>query len=192
MNALTRFPWIVRLAGGAAVAVLLALQAGRIERFGSALIYAANWIILLHVMVGEYVLVRYLHANSRCQRALDGLACILFFGGILSFTSASLWCAYMAGVFALAIIKYVLVEQQTEQPALRQYAREKIRWEAPSVLLFAALSVYMDMRAPREGALPVIELAILGASVSFALWMIAVRLLYHRVIRAAKENRRSL
>lgn len=188
MNPLIKFPWTTRLAAGATTGVFLVAQAGRIGRFGTALIYAASWIILLHVMVGEYILVRHLHANSKNQRALDTLAFILFLGGILAFTSAPLWCAFMAGVFALAIVKYVLVEQQTPQPALRQYAREKIRWEAPSVLLFAALAVFMDLRAPREGKLPVAEVAILAASILFAVWMVAVRHIYRRVIRAGRED----
>jgi Na+-translocating ferredoxin:NAD+ oxidoreductase RnfD subunit len=112
-------PWVLRIPAAVVLAAVLALRAGQIDRFGSAVMYAASWIILLHVLIGEYVFIRCLHAVSRPHQLLDTFAGLLLLGGLLSFHRAALWCAFLAGAFALAITKYLLVEQHIENPALR-------------------------------------------------------------------------
>jgi len=124
-------PWVLRVPAAVVLAVILAFQYDRITGFGSALMYTASWIILLHVWIGEYVFIRTLHAVSRNQQLLDALAGLLLLGGLLSFRQSALWCAFLAGAFALAITKYLLVEQHINVPELKRYVREKILWESP-------------------------------------------------------------
>lgn len=181
-------PWFLRIAAAVVLAAVLVLQFGRIHRFGTALIYAASWVILLHVFIGEYVFIRYLHAISRTQQLLDAFAGLLLLGGILSFHRSALWCAFLAGAFALAITKYFLVEQHIETPALKRYAREKIIWETPAVCLFSVLAVLIDRLPAGSAFVQFIELTILAATAFFAVWMIGVRHIYRRVADARKNE----
>jgi len=174
-------PWLLRITASILILAVLALQFSRIDSFGSALIYAASWIIILHVFIGEYVFVRYLHALSRIQNLLDAFAGLLMLAGFLSFHKSALWCAFLAGAFALAIIKYFLVEQHIELPALKRYAREKILWESPAVCLFSVLAVVIDRLPEGSATVRIIELAILSAAALFAVWMIGIRHIYRRV-----------
>jgi hypothetical protein len=183
-------PWLLRMPAAVLLAAVLALQAGRIDGFSSTMIYAASWIILLHVLIGEYVFIRYLHAVSRNQQMLDGFAGLLLLSGFFSFHRTALWCAFLAGAFALAVTKYFLIEQRIENPPLRKYAREKILWESPSVCLFSILAVLMDRLPSGSAARRLIEIGILAASALFAFWMIAVRHIYRRAAGACRESKK--
>lgn len=180
--------WISRVLVAVILGVALILQAGRIDGTGTAAIYAASWIVFLHVLIGEYVFIHYLHAVSRVQQLLDAFAAVLLLGGIFSFQQSALWCAFLAGAFALAITKYLLVEQHIENLALKRYAREKILWESPAVCLFSVLALLID-RLPAGGVfVQMIELVILGAVALFAFWMIGVRHLYRHVAQSQKKH----
>lgn len=181
-------PWVLRIPSAIVLAAVLGLQAGRINGFGPAVIYAASWIILLHVLIGEYVFIRYLHAVSRPQQILDAFAGLLLLGGLFSFHRAALWCAFLAGAFALAIVKYILVEQHIQNLPLRHYAREKILWESPAVCLFSVLAVLMDRLPAESTVVRLIEIGILAASALFAVWMIGVRHIYRRAATARKNE----
>jgi hypothetical protein len=181
-------PWWLRIPAAVVLVAVLGVQFPQVERFGSAVMYAATWIILLHVMVGEYIFIRYLHAVSRVHQLLDAFAALLLLGGVLAFRQAAVWCAFLAGAFALAIVKYLLVEQHIEHPILQRYTREKIAWESPAVCLFSALAVLID-RLPSEGvAIRLIELLILSLAALFAIWMIGIRHLYRQVARDLKSS----
>lgn len=174
--------------------LLLALAVGapQVVGYGSAVMYAASWVVLLHIFVGEYVFVKHLHAVSRNQGALDMLAFFLLLGGMLTFNKSALWCAFLAGAFALASMKYLLIERTVREPALCRYARGKVRWESPAVVLFALLAVVIGNLPTRGLAIRVLESAILAASALFAFWMIGVRHAYRRVADASKKGKKSL
>lgn len=179
----SRLNMLARLVAGGALGVALLLKAPGVDEFGVACLYVASWIILLHVGIGEYVFIRYLHALSRNQQALDALAFVLMLCALLSVENPALWCAFFAGVFSLAIVKYLLVESRTPIENLRRYAREKVRLETPSVLLFAALAVLFNHLPPGHFAARSAALAILAAAAGFAFWMIGVRHVYRRLAR---------
>lgn len=181
-------PWLIRIPAAVVPAAVLGFQFGRIDGFGAAVMYAASWIILLHVFIGEYVFIRCLHAVSRNQQLLDLFAGLLIFGGILTFRQSALWCAFLAGAFALAITKYLLIEQYLVTPVLKRYAQEKIRWESPAVCLFSVLAVLMDKIGEQNTLIQLIELSILIAAALFAFWMIGIRHVYRRVMRRSGET----
>ncbi len=181
-------PWVLRVPAAVVLAVILAFQYDRITGFGSALMYTASWIILLHVWIGEYVFIRTLHATSRNQQLLDALAGLLLLGGLLSFRQSALWCAFLAGAFALAITKYLLIEQHIGVPELKRYAREKILWESPSVCLFSVLAVVISRLPEGSASVRMIEMAILTASALFAVWMIGIRHIYRQAARATPPS----
>lgn len=178
-------PWILRIPLAVLLATVLGFQAGRIQRFGDAAVYAATWIILLHVYIGEYVFIRYLHAISRNQQILDLFAALLLLGGVLSFSQSALWCAFLAGAFALAITKYLLIEQRLTRPELKQYVREKILWESPAVCLFSVLAVLISRLQGENPVIQLVETGLLTAAALFAVWMIGIRHVYRKV-RAAE------
>lgn len=176
-------PWLIRMPVAVILAAVLALQFDRVDGFGPAVIYTASWIILLHVFIGEYVFIRYLHAVSRNQQLLDLFAGLLLMCGILSFDQSALWCAFLAGAFALAITKYLLIEQHLTHSGLKRYTREKIWWESPAVCLFSVLAVLIDRAGAQKMMVQLVELVILIASALFAFWMIGVRHIYRKVAR---------
>ncbi len=179
--------WIGRLAAGLLLTGMLALQTAGIETPGPAVIAAATWIILLHVFIGEYVFLRCFHAYSGVHLYLDGFAALLLFGGVLSLHRTALWCVFLAGAFALAIVKYRLVETGLESETLRRYAREKIRWESPAVVLFSGLAVTFDRLPDQSAAVRILEAAVLMAAALFAVWMIGVRHIYRHVVRSRQK-----
>lgn len=186
MDHATRYDWVLnglRMATGIAACVLMVSLYGRISDLGNASIYAASWVTFLHVCVGEYVLVRYLHARSHVQNVLDLLAAVFLVAGILSFASPSLWCAFFGGLFALAVTKYLLVVRSTRDPALKRYAREKVHWESPAVVGLALLAVVLDQLPPKGTAAHALQVGILCATAGFAIWMIAIRHAYRRIAR---------
>ena len=181
-----RLTWVpngLRMAGGMGGTILLILLHRQISGFGSAAIYSATWITFLHICIGEYVLIRYLHARSVVQTALDLLAAVFLLAGIVSFTSPSLWCAFFGGVFALAVTKYLLVARKTGDADVRRYAREKVVWETPAVVALAVLAVVIDKLPPRGTAAYLLQLIILCGTAGFAVWMIGIRHAYRRVVR---------
>jgi hypothetical protein len=164
----------------------LVWQFRRIDGFGPAVMYAASWIVFLHVLIGEYVFIRYLHAVSKVHQLLDAFAGLLLLCGILSFRQSALWCAFLAGAFALAITKYLLIEQHIQIPTLRRYTREKILWESPAVCLFSVLAVLIDRLREGGASVQLIELTILVAAALFAFWMIGIRHIYRRAAQSQK------
>lgn len=187
MGHATRHDWVpngLRIASGIAAGVFLVLLYGRITDFGSASLYAATWVTYLHVCIGEYVLVRYLHARSPIQNALDLLAGVFLVAGTLSFTSPALWCAFFGGLFALAVTKYLLVARETSDPDVKRYAREKVRWETPAVVGLAVLAVVLDSLSTKSTAAPLLQIVILVATTAFAIWMIGIRHAYRHVARS--------
>jgi hypothetical protein len=109
-------------------------------------------------------------------------------GAVLTFASAALWCAFFAGVFAIAVTKYLLVERSAQQEELARYAREKVRWESPAVVGFAILAVVLDQLPEGSTASVVVEIALLVASALFAVWMIGIRHIYRSVARQATDR----
>jgi hypothetical protein len=181
----------LRVVAALVAVALLVYQTIQVEAAGAMIICAATWVVLLHILIGEYVFVRYLHAVSRIQKALDLLAFILLLAAIASVSATALWCAFMAGIFALATAKYLLVERSIDNPALRRYAKEKIVMESPSVLLFTLLALFINY--DREGVtVRAIEIVLLVLALLFAIWMIGIRHIYRRVASAAREDKRRL
>lgn len=178
----------LRIMGALGTAILLVLAFNQIETFGNAAIYAATWVTFLHVCVGEFVFVRYLHANSCIQNVLDFIAGIFIVAGVLSISSAALWCAFFGAAFALAITKYMLVERGTAQPSLRRYAREKIRCESPAVGLLVAMALVLDKLPTPSVFARALQVAILVATTGFAIWMIGVRHVYGRLVAESKPR----
>ena len=172
---------ILLLVAGIGIAALLVFMYPRIETFGDAAMYAASWVTFLHVCVGEFVLVRYLHARAGIQIGIDALAFVFLAAGCASFTSTALWCALFGAVLALAVIKYMLVEGSVDVTELRQYAREKVRWESPAVIGLTVIAVAVDRLPPRSAAERILEIGILCATTGFAVWMIGFRHAYRRV-----------
>jgi hypothetical protein len=179
---------VFRVGVGVAAVVLLVALFPRVSGLGSGAVYVATWITLLHLCVGEYVLVRFLHARSRVQHALDLMAAVFVLGAVLSFPSTALWCAFLGGVFAIAVTKYLLVERSAQQEELARYAREKVRWESPAVVGFAILAVVLDQLPEGSTASVVVEIALLVASALFAVWMIGIRHIYRSLARQAADR----
>ncbi|MDA3873438.1 MAG: hypothetical protein PF795_05720 [Kiritimatiellae bacterium] len=155
-------------------------MAPRIASPASALLYLASWTIVLHVFLGAYVFIRYLKATSTLHHILD-LPAVLFMSlATLSVNSTPQWCGWFAAVFTIAISKYLLCLKTDLPPVLREYTREKIRLESPSVFLFivcALLARYLSDAVPPL----LIEASILAASVLFAIYMIGIKRVYQKV-----------
>lgn len=179
---------ILRFALAAGCAALLFILHGKIVDFGSAAVYAASWVTFLHLCVGEYVLVRYLHARSAIQNALDLFASAFLVAGILSFSSPELWCSFFGGLFAIAVIKYMLIIHRTRDPVLKKYAREKVQWEMPAVFGLVVLAVILDALPPASPASHLLQLGIFIATTAFAIWIIAIRHSYRQTIKRAKSS----
>lgn len=183
-----RVAWLLRAVAGGILAGVLVALAGRIDGFGPAVLYVASWVILPHVFLGVHVFVRHLRAVSPVQNLLDVIAFVLLFCAILSFRTTTLWAAWFAGVFAVAILKYVLTLRSDLPKALHAYAREKILLETPAVFLFA-LAALVVHRVPEAPLLArAIEVAMLVCAALFAFWMIVMRRVYHRVAHAGDET----
>lgn len=181
-------PWLFRIPAALLLTGVLVLQWGRVDQMGAAVMYTASWVVLLHVLIGEYVFVRHLHAVSRNQQVLDGFAGLLLLGSLLSFTQPALWCAFLAGAFGLAIAKYLLIERHLDIPALRRYVREKLWLESPSVCLLSGLAVLMNELPTDSLFLRILELLILIAATLFAVWMIGIRHLYRTVAKVSHRR----
>lgn len=172
---------ILRIIIGIGCAIMLILLYHRIDTLSSAAIYAATWVTFLHICIGEYVFVRYLHANSPIQNAIDLMATIFLLAGILAFASPALWCALFGGLFALAVTKYLILARDTEDPIVKKYAREKVLWESPSVLGMTILAIVLDQLPPHSTAARLLQIGILAITILFAIWMIIIRNAYRHV-----------
>jgi hypothetical protein len=179
----------LRITGAVAGMILLVLLYPRIDNFGSAALYTATWVTFLHVCIGEYVFVRYLQARSHIHNVLDFLATIFITGGMLSFTSPALWCAFFSGLFALAVAKYALIERNCHSEHILRYTQEKIRWELPVVIGLAVLSVILDQLPTHAFPSHIMQILILFTSVGFAIWMILIRHIYQRVGRTHDKTK---
>jgi hypothetical protein len=62
-----------------------------------------------------------------------------------------------------------------------RYAREKVHWESPAVVGFAALAVVLDQLPANSTAAHGLQLGVLCATAAFAVWMIAIRHAYQSV-----------
>ncbi|MCC5847391.1 MAG: hypothetical protein JJU29_04780 [Verrucomicrobia bacterium] len=176
--------WRLRLKAGIALLTLLAVLALEMSGLGAWLLYAATWAIVLHVLLGVYVFVMHLHALSRPQCALDGFAFLFLLGAVLSPRNPALWCAFFAGVFALAIVKYLLVAETESSELLRDYAREKIRLETPAVIGFALMAMAASRLSPESLTMRIMQVSILLCSILFAVYLIGIRRIYQQVTRA--------
>ncbi len=176
--------WRLRLKAGVLLLILLAALALEVSGTGGWLLYAATWAIVLHVLLGVYVFVMHLHALSRPQWALDGFAFLFLLGAVLSSGNTALWCAFFAGVFALAIVKYLLVAETESSEILQSYAREKIRLETPAVIGFALMAMAAGRLPSESMAVRIMQIAILSCSILFAVYMVGIRRIYREVARA--------
>ncbi len=84
-------------------------------------------------------------------------------------------------MFTIAISKYLLCLKTDLSPVLRDYAREKVRLESPSVFLFIACAL-LARYLPGDAFPPLlIEASILAASILFAVYMIGIKRAYQKV-----------
>jgi len=171
----------LRIGAGVFLAILLLTLYVRIETLGHAAIYAATWVTFIHLCIGEYVLVRYCHAQTGMQNSLDLLGFVFLVCGSLAFVSPALWCAFFGGLFALAVVKYMVVQRTTSEEFLKKYAREKALLESPAVIGLAILALVLDYLPPRSVSARIVELGILTITTAFAIWMIAIRHAYRKI-----------
>ncbi len=170
----------LRIVAGVICALLLIMRTPHIETFGHMLLYLASWITFLHLSIGVYVLVRYLHAHARSQQILDGIAALLLAGGLLTFTQPVLWTSCFAALVITAVLKYALLYSSCKRPVHRQYIREKLLLETPGgILLALAAGIFGFGDLPHWLQLG-LQATILAGTTAFAVWMIFIRCAYRK------------
>lgn len=175
------------VAAGLGGAILLAVRFMTIHSFGGAVLYGTTWVIFLHLCVGVYVLGRHLRAQSQIQKKLDFLAFLFLLGLILSFSSPALWCAFSGAMVALSVAKYLVYEEEGSDAMLRQYAREKARWEAPMAVGLVVFSIVLANLPESHLISRLLQMSILLGATAFAVWMIAIKQVYRQVADRSRE-----
>ncbi len=170
-----------RILVGITVSMLLIVKGLHIDSIGASAMYIATWVTFLHLCIGEYVLIRYLHAQSTIQNYIDLLAGLFLIVGVFSITAPALWCAFFAALFSLAVTKYLVIERETTSSKLRKYACDKVRWETPAVIGLIICAVLLHQQPPHTTGAILIQLIILTATTLFAVWMIGIRHAYRRI-----------
>ena len=171
-------PWHLRLTAGLLLLLWLTVQAFRSPTPGEAWILAASFAIVGHLLIGVWVFLHKLHATGSWHRTADAFAFLFLFGAVASTANTPLWCAFFAGLFAVAILKYQHCAEAGLSDDLTAYAREKIRLEAPAVVLFV-LAALVTARLPEAHPLLLrIEAALFFSAALFAFYLILLRRIY--------------
>ncbi|AKJ63432.1 hypothetical protein [Kiritimatiella glycovorans] len=181
--------WAFRGAGVALAAALMIPAWAEVDRAGTLALYAATWILLAHLVLGVYVLLRFLDAKDDTHNAMDAMGAVFLYGAVLSVGNTSLWCAFWGGVFAIAVMKYLILLKHWPNTELRDYIREKLRIEAPAVPLAAVFAVVSERIPADDPVRLALEVFLLAAAIGTAVWMIAIRRLYGKAVRGAREQR---
>jgi hypothetical protein len=175
-------PWhLLRFAAGVLLLIWLAFRAFQPLEPGEAWILAASFSIVGHLLIGVWVFLHKLRAVSPWHRTADGFAFLFLFAAAASTANTPLWCAFFAGLFAVAILKYRQCCEENLPEPLKDYAREKIRLEAPAVVLFA-LAALVTARLPETH--PVyqgIQIALFISAALFAVYLILIRQIYRKL-----------
>ena len=126
--------------------VTLLLLINKIKDAGILLVYISTWILILHIWLGAYYIIRYLkQENTIINYVLDLAPLICMLIGVLSFHRLEIWGASFAILFTFAITKYKIINLSARNKLIKEYTNKKIRNEIVSVplLIFLAVSAYM-------------------------------------------------
>lgn len=171
-------PWHLRLTAGLLLLLWLIVRAFRSSSPGEAWILAASFTILAHLLIGVWVFLHKLRATSAWHRSADAFAFLFLSGAVASTANTPLWCAFFSGLFAVAILKYHLCAEAGLSDDLTAYTREKIRLEAPAVVVFV-LAALVTARLPETHPLRLrVEALLFFSAILFAFYLIALRRIY--------------
>ncbi len=147
---------------------------------GEAWILAASFAIVGHLLIGVWVFLHKLKAVSPWHKTADAFAFLFLFAAAASTGNTPLWCAFFAGLFAVAILKYHQCLHADLPEPLKAYCREKIRLEAPAVAAFV-LAALVSAHLPETHSLQIkLEATLFFSAALFAVYLILIRRIYRQ------------
>lgn len=174
----TLTPWHLRLTAGLVLLLWLGIKSLRSPAPGEAWILAASFAIVGHLLIGVWVFLHKLRAVTPWHKTADAFAFLFLFAAVASTGSTPLWCAFFAGLFAVAILKYHQCMNSDLPEPLNAYCREKIRLEAPAVAAFV-LAALVTGRLPDAHPLHIrLEAALFFSAALFAVYLVLLRKIY--------------
>lgn len=173
--------WHLRLTAGLVLLVWLGIISLRNPAPGEAWLLAASFAIVGHLLIGVWVFLHKLKAVTPWHKTADAFAFLFLFAAVASTNNTPLWCAFFAGLFAVAILKYHQCLHADLPEPLKAYCREKIRLEAPAVALFVLAGLISERLPPAQARALFIEAALFAGAALFAVYLILIRRIYQRI-----------
>ena len=158
---------------------LLTLSVDKINNKGIFLIYISTWILILHIWLGAYYIVKYLKAKTDILNVLlDIVPLVCMFFSVLNFNKLEIWSNLFAILFATAIIKYARVYLSGGDKRIREYTLKKIKNEVVTIPLFILLAILAYIFEMNGTMMILLQSMTLASQVFFAVWLIYVKKVY--------------
>jgi hypothetical protein len=163
----------------------LALRGPGAEPGAGWMLYAATWIILLHVHGGAWIMLRHLRSGKSMHdhAMLDGLLTLALGSAVFHVGTLSVWCASFGTFFTLALLKYRLRLPDQEQDRQRAYILLKMRNEWPAPVFFLAAGTAAALQPEAAELHRLLELLSLIAAAGFLVWLVMIKRAYHWVFK---------
>lgn len=159
--------------------VVLLLSTNNITDTGVLLVYISTWVLILHIWLGAYYIVRHLEQeNTLLNIILDLVPLICMLIGALFFNRLEIWGAAFAVLFTSAIIKYKIINLSAKNKLIKEYTSKKIRNEIVSVPLLISLSILAYVFNGNTAIILPLQLMVLLSQIFFVIWLGYVKKVY--------------
>lgn len=160
--------------------VVLLLSTNKITDTGVLLVYISTWVLILHIWLGAYYMVKYLEQeNTLVNNVLDLVPLICMSIGVLFFNRLEIWGAAFAVLFAFAIIKYKIINLSAKNKLIKEYTSKKIRNEIVSVPLLIFLAILAYVFNGNTIIIKFLQIMTLFSQFFFVIWLAYVKKVYY-------------
>lgn len=174
-----RFKIIVLHAYFVFLLVLLYLSKNKIADVGIFLMYLSTLIIVLHVWLGAYYIIKYLKPSENIINYILDLFLLGFLLAVTAyFHKLVIWSILLACLFSLVMVKYVVIRYSTLDKKVKEYTIKKIRNEIYVVPLLILLAAFAHLFKNNELAIFLLQVIVLLFQIFFAVWIIFIKKVY--------------